>query len=58
MVLVHTPVRQDDDVRALSVCPIGLDIEMVDRLFQRRVFVIEDRDDLDLEPFHVHVFDL
>ena len=58
MVLVHIPVCQDQDVRALADHPVNLDEQVLDRFLKACVLIICDRDLSNLEPVHIHILDL
>ena len=58
VVLVHAPVREDDDIGPVAVGPVAVDEEMVQGLFQGRIFIIENGDGLHPEARSVHGLDL
>ena len=58
VVFVHAAVREDQDVRPLLVGPVAGDKEALDRAFQRRALVIQQRDRSHLQPGAVHMADL
>ena len=58
MVLIHAPVRQDQNVHAFPELPVRLHKEPVYRLFQTGVLIINDRHNTHLKPLVVHIFDL
>ncbi len=56
MVFVHAPVGQDEDVRAVLVRAVRFEIEPVDRLFERCIFIIRNRDHCYFKSLYVHGF--
>ena len=56
MVLIHAPVRDNQDIDALPVRPVRIHVQAVHSLFQARVLIIGNRKHLDLEARHFHIF--
>ena len=57
-VFIHAPVGQNQDVRAVVDRLVRFDKQAVDRLAELGIFIIEDRDDSDLEAGYIHLFEL
>ena len=58
MVLIHTPVRQDQDVVSVSRRSVSRDIELLQSMGQRCVLVIQHGNDSGAESFSVQGTDL
>ena len=58
MVLVHLPVCQDQDVRALADHTVHFHEQILQSFLKAGVLIVSDRDLRHLEPFHFHIFDL
>ena len=58
MVLVHAPVREDDDVGPLGSCAVHCDVQLVQRPFQGSVLVVKQGDRLRAEARLVQIPDL
>ena len=58
MVLINAPVRQDQDICAVSICPVCLHEQTVNGLLQTGVLIIGNRNLLYLEALHLHILDL
>ena len=57
MVLVHAPVGEDKNVRAVAIRSVAIYKEPVKRLFERSIFIIEQRYCLRLKSLFLHVPD-
>ena len=58
MVLVYSPVREDDDVGPRPVSTVHRHEEMIQRALQRGVLIVEDGDGLHVETRLLHMPDL
>lgn len=57
VILINIPVRQNDDVRSLSVGPVNLQKQPVNGLFQRGILIIGNGNNLNPKARLFHVFD-
>ena len=57
VVLVHSAVGEDDDIRPVPVGLVHFDVQVVDCLFERGGLVVQQGDGLHPEPLAVHVLD-
>ena len=58
MVFIHAAVGQNDDVCAVAIGAVALDKKLVQRLFQRRILIVQERNGLHLEAGPLHMPDL
>ena len=58
VVLVHLPVRQNQDIRTFADHTVHFHEKVLDGLFKACIFIVGDRDLRYLEPLHLHVFNL
>ena len=58
MVLVHAPVREDQDVGAVLVGPVHVDKQLVQGILQRCALVVQQGDGFHMKPRPVHIPDL
>ena len=57
MILVHSPVGQNENVHSVPVGPVRLHEQAVDRAFQAGIFIIGDRKHFHLEAVFFHGLD-
>ena len=58
MVLVHTPVGEDQHIDTIAVCTVHLYKESVDRPLKAGILIIGNGNDLHLEALRLHILDL
>ena len=58
MVLIHTAVRQDQNIHAITVCTVSFHEQSVNRFFQTGVLIIGNWQDFYLKARLFHIFDL
>ena len=58
MVLVHTPVGQDQDIGPVPVCLVHLHTQVLQGALQFRTLIVNDRNNRHAEPVPVKIFDL
>ena len=58
MVLVNTPVGENEDVHALAVMSVSLHEETVDSLFHGCILIIYNRKNRYLKALLIHVLNL
>ena len=57
MILVDITIGKNDDINTVPMCTVYFQEQTVDRLLQRSIFIVGNRDHLYLEPRFVHIFD-
>ena len=55
MVLIHAPIRQDQNIRTLFISAVTGHKQPFDRSLQRRALVVKQRDRSDFQPGTVHM---
>ena len=58
MVFIHSPVGEDQNVGTVLIGPVCLQIETMNRLFQRGIFIIGDGNNRHLKARYMHGLDL
>ena len=58
VIFIYATVRENQNVRAVTVCPVRLDKETVNRFFKACVLIIGNRNIRNMEAFLVHGPDL
>ena len=58
MVLIHTAVRQDQNIHAITICTVSFHEQSVNRFFQTGIFIIDNWQDFYLKARLFHIFDL
>ena len=58
MVFIYATVGQDDNIDTLTENTVNLDKQTVDSFFKACIFIIDDRNCLDLEALFLHALDL
>ena len=58
MVLIHFPVREDQNIGSLPDRPVDFNKQIFHRLFQTGILIIGNRNLCHLKTFHLHILDL